>query len=37
MARADSFQPAYSLSAALSGNLNTSIPEDVDTSQAAAH
>jgi glutamate synthase domain-containing protein 2 len=37
MARADSFEPAYSLSAALSGNLNTSIPESADTSQAAAH
>jgi glutamate synthase domain-containing protein 2 len=37
MARADSFEPAYSLSAALSGNLNTSIPESADTGQAAAH
>jgi glutamate synthase domain-containing protein 2 len=37
MARADSFEPAYSLRAALSGNLNTSIPESADTGQAAAH
>jgi glutamate synthase domain-containing protein 2 len=37
MARADSFEPAYSLSAALSGNLNTSIPESADAGQAAAH
>lgn len=37
MARAESFDPAYSLSAALSGHLDISIPEDAHTSQAASH